>query len=202
MRFSWIVTLIFILWAPNAYSWSIMPVGAINQGSALFGYTNGHTAGSSVSSYGAGVLFGFRMMPRVFMEVGVLYLTRGFTMEFSGGATTTYQFTTGQIPLAVRIYVLRSVYLGVGGYFAHAIGSVGYSTSAGDAGSKSFTEAACGADDYGGLVALGMKFSLLPFVSIEVDGRYLYGLQNITQLSGATTYFRDIQVLGGIRFGI
>jgi hypothetical protein len=191
----------YINWVPDGYAVNLTAVGALGVGNASVSSSAGFSSGFLTSSYGAGILLNFKMARSGSVELGLLYVPRGFQASFSDGTTAAYTFNTVQVPLAFRYDILKTVSIGIGGYFSHGIGNIAIvgtdSTS-----QLAYGDGTYGADDSGGLVSLGLKFPLIKVLSLIVDGRYLYGLQNVSKVPGVTTYLRDLQVLGGIRFGI
>ena len=192
---------LFFCGAHPAYAVNINFVGSMGLGNAAVSSTSGTIVSSRSLPYGGGLLFGFRMLPKLSMELGFLYMPRAFQEKFSDDTSNGITFTTVQIPLLLRFQILNSLSIGVGGYFSHGIGNV---TVVGPASSTShsYANANFGADDYGAIASLGIKFPLILKLSLILDGRYLYGFQNVNKVNGVSTYFRDLQALVGVRLGM
>lgn len=190
--------------AQKAHAVNLTVFGAMALPGASIQDGTGFTYPSHSSVNGFGALFGFNMFPRMMIDVGALYVPRGFGVSSPIlPSNLEVNFNTVQIPLVLHYSFLPSFALGVGGYFSHGVGSI-KTVSTADSSQFSYSSYGPGsfsADDHGLVLSLSLKVSLLPFFSLVLDGRYLYGLQNISQMGSMTAYLRDLQILGGIRLG-
>jgi len=195
---------VFVFHLREAQAFNFTAVAGAPWSTAAVDPVNGFSTSSHYLSYGGGALFGFKMAQKLQMELGVLYLSRGYDRNFPDGTATEYTFTTLQLPLVLKFQVFPALWLGFGGYFSHGIGTVqSYPVNgASSVTNTPYSFSTFGADDYGPMVSLSLKFSLVPYVSLLVDGRYLLGLANVSQSSNGSIYFRDAQLLAGIMFGM
>ncbi len=183
---------------------SFTPVGAAAYSGGTISSNNGYTYPYHSFAYGFGALFGFSMFPNVFAQFGVLYLPRGFDQSSTSlPAQQEVTFNTIHLPFTIHYYLMPVLAVGLGGYFSHGIGSISsYPLGApASANLSAYGPNSYSADDFGLTVSLSFNLNLLPSVSLIVDGRYLYGLQNISQISSMSVYLRDFQVLAGVRLG-
>jgi hypothetical protein len=162
-------------------------------GYALPGATFIPAAGGAPAPFGLtfAALVDFQLIPSIHLETGGVYGPRGFTQS---GVVTT--FTTVQIPLVVRLYVVPSISFGLGGYFSHGIGTYTVGTLPVAYGFTTY-----GADDSGAIVSASLKVKLISIFGLVVDARYLYGLQNVNKSPGQSTVLGDFQFFGGLRIG-
>ncbi len=163
--------------------------------------STGYTGSPLSFQYGGGLLIGYHMLSSLSAEWGLLYLPRGFNQTFSSTSVASpVVWNSIQIPLLLRVSLMPTFSIGLGGYFSHGIGSM--TTSAGlvpfggNNGVNSY-----GADDYGIVGSAKLKIELIPSLSLVIDGRYLIGFVNINKNAGASTVLTDFQGLAGIQFG-
>ena len=185
-------------WNENpAFASGFTPVFGYAQGSVNFVPTTGFTTASHSSALLYGFLFDFKAFKALSVEFGTLYAPRGFVDTVTATSVSNeLTLNTIQFPFLFKFYLVPSIALGVGGYFSHGMGSIQIGSS-----TITYKDAGLGADDYGALVSLGLQIAILPYVSLMGDFRYLYGLQNISQISSISTTLSDIQFLAGVRFG-
>ncbi len=149
---------------------------------------------------GLGGFVEFQMFKGLSLETGILYGARGFNQIYSD-ATSTLTLNSIQIPLLLRARFAKQISVGMGPYFSHAVGSY-HSTTDGLTEDIPFSFSTFGADDYGMIASLRFQIGLAFSTSLILDARYVLGLQNISHYEGVSVYLRDVQALGGIRFGI
>ena len=193
----------FLFSVRTAKAVSITALAGVGQSSANVNPTTGFTTGPHAMTYGWGGLVEFKMFPKVYMELGGIYIPRGYQEKAVGISPVEYTMNTLQIPLVLRVYLLPSISVGMGAYYSHAFGSLhSYSVALPAAVTDSaYGPGAYSADDYGAVGSVGLKigFSKIPFALI-VQGRYLYSLNNISNF-GNTITMSEMQAFGGIRFG-
>ena len=184
------------------YAMQLTAVGAGGQSGAIFNPSTGFTSSSQSYQYGGGLLLGFKMVPALMTELGLLYLPRGFVQTFTGANPIETTFTTVQFPLLLRYSLVPSFSIGLGMYFSHGFGFVyGVDVTAPGTVNTQNYGASYAADDYGAVLSVALKMSLLPFLGLTVDGRYMTGLVNMSKISGLTTFLNDFQLMAGIQFG-
>src|SRR5579885_2498578 len=151
---------------------------------------------SSKLGYGGGAQVEFGLGPMAGLEIGAIYLSRKFNESPSTLDTTT---TYVQVPVQLRYWVGRYFTIGVGGYYAFAVGDVKFS----DGSSVPYSTVGFKKNDYGLLGSAGLNFPMGPGTAFFAEGRYAYGLddQNDPAQTNSTKW-RDIQVLVGLRFGM
>jgi hypothetical protein len=154
--------------------------------------------------YGFGGIFGFKMFPKMFANFGMLYMPRGYLQTLlATGEDSQVTFNTVQLPITFHYYLLPVLAVGLGGYYSHALGSAQIQSlsGSGEVSTESYGPGKLSADDYGVVVSLSFNVRMTSFMSFVIDGRYLYGLQNVSNINDFTAFLRDFQVLGGIRIG-
>lgn len=179
---------------------SLTPVIGYVMPSASVSPTVGFKVASHSYSLCYGGLLDFKMFRTLFLETGGLYAVRGFK-QLGETSPLEVTFNAIEIPLLLRYFFMPTVSVGMGAYFSHGLGTYSLKTDAGTA-SADYSFTTYGADDYGLVASLALRFKLVPLTSLIVDGRYLYGLQNISHDPSVSTSLRDLQVLTGIQFGI
>jgi len=184
----------------NALAFAIIPVMDIS-------YSTGSGTGDQSPSLGlsplffkgGGLLFENTVVNGVRLEWGAIYMVRGFV---NNSVSSRFDFYSMQFPLTVKYYVNRAFFIGLGGYYAHGMGNVYMNpTSGGDTQYSTYGDLGLSADDFGLLVSMGTKLNLVPRIALFMDVRYLYGLQNISNIPGVGIRLADYQALVGLRFG-
>ncbi len=155
----------------------------------------GMTGGTLSSSLAYGFGFDLTISKSLGVDFGGTYAARGFTVTDSTTAVTSTLTTQSfQFPIFFRVYYLKFISFGVGGYFSYAL-------SGGTVTPAPVVSGTMSQDDWGLIGSVSMKIKLLPFLSAIADVRYLYSLENISQYASFSANVRDIQCLGGIQFG-
>jgi len=195
---------LILLWAgiPKAIAVMITPLAG---GGMSGGSINESVAGYSTEYrslfLGGGLTFEFSMSRQMTFEVGGFYMPRGYIENQS--TPTEISFTTIQIPVLFRYYLLPGFSVGLGGYFSHGIGTF-TSYPAADPGlvtTQNYDELNFGADDYGLELSVGIQLGVFKSLGIVMQTRFLYGLADVNQTPGLDTYLYDFQGFVGIRFG-
>ncbi len=154
--------------------------------------------GAHSTVYGGGLLLGFQILPKTFLEFGLLYLPRGFDQKTAQDTLETH-FQTVQMPILLKFQIFPALFFGVGGYFSYGLGSV-YTYS--KASPQNITSTPYGSafhpNDYGFCTSFGVKLGARGIFMI-VDSRYLMGFRNIQSTGSKMTYLSDFQILGGIQ---
>ena len=147
----------------------------------------GFTIQASTPQPGGGVLLGFDLANggEAQIELGVLYMPRGFVEVLDNQSIITVSQTTLQVPLLIRFTVLPAISLGVGGFMTYAL------TSTRDLNSL----------DSGLVGSVAVKVGFEKSVSFLLDFRYQFGLTNLSTVTGFGTQFYDFQGLAGIVLG-
>jgi hypothetical protein len=156
---------------------------------------------------GGGLLFDIPLAMGVGFEFGGLYLPR--KIEVNGQTLTpkaddvTSTYHEIQVPVLLKFRLLPMVHIGVGGYWATAMGSIDAedaTTSANSNSSETYSAAGLKSSDYGLLGSFGFSLPLgAGGTHFMVDGRYAYGLENISTGTD-TVKNRDVEVLVGLSF--
>jgi hypothetical protein len=147
--------------------------------------------------FGGGLGLSFPLSMRAALEVDGIYLGRKFSTT---GSTVDTSLTYLQIPVLARLHLSRFLSLGVGGYYATALGDVKSSTGE----TATYESIGYSKTDYGLVGALGLNAPLGHATSLFAEGRYAFGLKDV-DLDTTDTHrlkWRDIQVLVGLRFGM
>jgi hypothetical protein len=204
LQLIWLALLWILLLPSHCYGIHFVGVYAGSLPGAEVSSNTSYTFPSHSLNYGYGGLVGFAMVRNLFTQVGFLYLNRGF--DINTGVASSQQevtFTTVQVPLILQYYILPSLAVGLGAYFSHGFGNytTNVTTTPANLCYSAYGTGGYSADDYGAVASLTIKIPLLRIVSVILDGRYLYGLPNVSQQSGMTVYLRDFQALAGVQLG-
>lgn len=194
---SFIVSGLAFLYASSNALASIAIVGALDSGTET---GNGITHSLSAKlGFGGGVLIDHPLGEGAAFEFGALYLTRKFD-DTTVGETATENMI--QIPVLLRLHLVPMISIGAGGYWETGMGNV---TDVGDGTgatvSGSYNSVGAKQSDLGLVGSLRLHFPMGPGVHFLVDGRYTYGLTNISNLAGGNVTYKDYQVLAGFSFG-
>ena len=137
----------------------------------------------------------YEILPRIAFEIDGIYATRGFQQTINTN-TSEISLQGIQIPLLLRYYLAPTLSLGAGGYGARQWGSYQISTPSG------LTQGSYGstydAGDYGVTLSLAGSIPLLLGIDFLIEGRYVYGLKNISHIPNESIYLRDYQLLFGL----
>ena len=136
--------------------------------------------------FGFGALFHQFILLDTDIELGILYLQRGFSLNING-QEQDQSFDSVHFPVLLKFYFLPVVFFGIGGYFTHALAQTNPTLYS--------------ANDRGWLISAGVKPQITSSTYLLVDFRYLFGIANVSQIPGSTLYLRDLQFLFGLSFG-
>ncbi len=185
----------------QAQAFELSLVGGVNLATPSDQVNSSSSTGTSKLAFGGGALLGFSMVPTVELEIGALYMGRHFTAAVPTGSEedTYYSF---EVPVIVRLIGLRYLTVGAGAYYAVPQGQDSYNLSptSGSASSGSTTATSNFKNDLGAVASVGIKFPIGVASNFLIDGRYYYGLTNMSQNSNETLKARDLQILAGINF--
>ncbi len=137
---------------------------------------------------GGGLLMAFDLADKgggVQMELGILYMPRGFEKVLDDQSLVTVSQSTLQVPLLVRIPVFSGASLGIGSFVSYALTST----------------SSLNPLDYGVVGSFAVRFGLRKKIDLLVDLRYQFGLENLNSSPGFGTHFYDLQGLVGVLFG-
>jgi hypothetical protein len=150
--------------------------------------------------FGGGAQVEFGLGPMAGLEVGAVYLGRKTDISPLNPAFGELTYHYLQVPVQVRIWLNHFITVGVGGYYAMALGDI---TDA-NGNTATYSTAGLKKSDLGLIGSLGFNVPLAPTTSLMAEGRYAMGLQDINDpaVAGASTKWTDIQMLVGLRFGM
>jgi hypothetical protein len=200
----WAILVLCFLVSPAASAglrWSVFGTGSITQ---LAG-TNlpDPTFKSGELGIGAGSAIEFPVGRTVGIEVGLLYLKRRLTQEFSNAgivyADTNYLY----IPVLMRLHFGKVLSLVAGAYIANGFGNVKMINASGSVVEGTFGDAQIVKPDLGITAGLGINIPIRPFLQLIMEGRYSHGIVNVgTAIPvDAIVNYTDIIGLFGIQFG-
>lgn len=205
LAFSWVLAA--ALSSPReARAFGLDLLGGLNRSQPSVsspGLTDLTTKAGSTATYGA--FLDFRLDRAFSLETGVQVLPRTYVTDVPSlltGYTSTIRYL--EVPLLLRFNALPLLSFAAGGYFAQGIGDtelVGRVGGTQIAVIQSIESASIRKQDYGLLGSVRIELPLAPAIRLLVDGRYLYGLRNV-DTSGGSLKWRDLQLMGGLGFGI
>ena len=139
------------------------------------------------ASLGFGVTYSATDNPIINIEFGAFYIPR----KISTGIVNEMSLNSIETPLLLRFTLLPLISVGAGVYYAYALNS----PSATDAFQYS-------RHDLGFVFTARLDLPVLPGFGVVGDLRYLNGLRDLDNDAFNTFYFRDIQLLAGVRFDL
>jgi len=151
--------------------------------------------------YGGGVGIELKMGRRssIGFETGVYYFQR----KVSDG-TVDMTMPAVHAPFLLKMWMGKFFFLGAGGYLAQGFGNVKVRVLS----TGSSTDLSYGSDeiamrklDYGAMASVGLNFHLSKKISLVVEGRYLYGIGDISRVVGRVEKLTAMQGFVGFRFG-
>lgn len=185
-----------MLSAPAAHASSVGVVGVLDF--ANFSSTKNFTTGTTPSPATGGTSLGFGGFLRgddaLTFELGVLYVPRKISGAVTGtGASTDITFNTLEIPVLLRFQAIPLLSLGFGAYYGYRLGDP--SLSAGGT-----VPAFNRHDDYGLMAAAGFEFPFGP-AGLLAEARYVFGLRDQSADNTGSLYWRNWEVVAGVKFG-
>ncbi len=183
----------------NAGTWGVL--GGLNIDTPAIKDTTGALSYTSKASSGMG--FGIshesNFLGVVGLEIDALYIQNKFDINIVGVSTNTYIQNALQIPVIARFYLLPIFDIGVGAYYEIGMPGVnvnGVDHTYGDENMKN--------RDYGLVGSLRMRFHIAPRLRLVIDGRYNYGLNELTADTSTNVSIknRNIQALAGVSFAL
>jgi len=187
---------IAMLAAPAAHALDLAAVGVLNFHNFTADPEFSNPPDSKLG-FGFGGLATFSFAPMVGLQVGALYVPQ----KIEGSNTVTYN--TLQIPVAIRVSPIDLISVGVGGYFAAAMGDkTVVDVDTGAESTATFADDNAEETDIGLLGSVAVKLPVAPLISIVADARYLFGLSEQSTDDTVSIKNRDIQFLVGVNFGL
>jgi hypothetical protein len=180
---------------------SVSAVGALNFSNFSTSPTQTTTTATG-TTVGFGALGSLSVFPAFSGEIGLLYVPRKVSTELAGANVATVSSNTLQIPLLVRFTGLPIVSVGAGVYFASTLGNGSVTTPTQKDATYSYSANNRSTSDFGLTASLAANYPLLPMLSLVGDLRYLLGLTNQYSSGAVSQYYRDIQFLAGVSFGL
>jgi hypothetical protein len=180
--------LALVIWGLSARAETTSLVGGYVIDNGYASPLTGFTIQASTPQFGGGLLMNFDLAKGggAQIELGILYMPRGFVEVLNSGSTITISQTTLQAPLLFRLSILPNVSLGIGGFMTYALS----------------TTRDLNVLDSGIVGSAAAKFGFEKSISMLVDIRYQFGLTNLSTVPGFGTYFYDLQGLVGIVLGL
>lgn len=167
----------------------IAPVGAltfsnVSVSDPAAGYS---VTTSTKSGIGGGVLLNFHLLPETSLEIGGLYIKKKLDLTTTASGVTATASEEGyyfQVPVLARFWLSRELSVGAGGFWERGM------TGSFNTGVR---------NDYGAVASVALRLPLgSSGVHFLADGRYYYGLKNVSGVSQYNLKYRDIQALVGL----
>ncbi len=191
-----------LTFAQQAKAFEFSAVGGLNITAASIEEAGvSATAISGKSTVAFGGLAAFGVMPGFDLETGLVYVPRKFGATFPIIGEFETQFSSWMIPLALRFNALPFVSVAAGPYFMMATGNVS-TTVLGVTAESAFDAAGISSSEFGLHGSVRVGFPIVPTIRVFADARYLMGLSNRATDAADSTKFNDVQVLGGLSFGL
>jgi hypothetical protein len=176
-----------------------------NYGGVKIENNTGTLGASPIKTDGLGILYESTITSFFSWEIGLIKNPYSYKFYNSSlGLHYVRRFDALEIPISIRFPVFAPFfYLGGGFYLRQGIGNVYTKVDDGSSEtSGSFSEANLKAFDSGIHALASVEIPILDEWRIFVDGRYNYGLDNASTLSGATGTFQSYYFLFGIKYGV
>jgi hypothetical protein len=185
---------LLLIYLPNVHARSLRGLWGYSFPSACLGQNNAFalSSHSPTSTYLLGLEY--EVFEDITFEMDAVYATRGF-QQILNATTSEISFQAIQIPILLRYYIAPTLSLGVGGYAEW--GSYQDNSPAGIT-TGSYSASNYDAEDYGALFSLAARIHVIYTVDFLIEGRYLYGLKNISHFANTSIYLRDYQLLFGV----
>lgn len=143
------------------------------------------------------------------LETDLLLAHRVLAYTFSDGSTGTESYNYLELPVLARFHVNPFLTLGGGLYYAHAVGSISFSSPNDDAatfgsGDSSYASQSESTSDFGLIFDVRGYWPIAPGVSGLIDWRYLFGLIDINTSPNQAynTSWREMDLLLGLSFSL
>jgi hypothetical protein len=182
----------------SANAFSVTPVGTFE-----FSDIYNPPGSSTGTGWGYGVVLGQYVRSDLEVESAILYLARAYSQGNPTSLTSTYYYL--EVPLLLRIQPSGShLSFGLGGYYARGIGNIQNSPSSGAVTEVSYEQMQLSREDFGPMVAVGLRWGITAPMEIYADARFAYGIKNINLAPGGETeQWRDyLLAVAGVRFVI
>lgn len=151
------------------------------------------------TGFGLGVTLGFDLFPFFSLETGALYLAHNLSAAV-GSSATTINFHYLQIPALLRFSPVLFLDLEAGVYYGIPLST----SSTGNippslvkAGSSGYSSS----NDIGLLLGAGLRFPLLPLMSLRLDVLYEFGLKDVST-GTASQYSRNLDIWAGVMLSV
>ena len=171
-------------------------IGGLNSSSPSISAGNVDANANSGGGYDLGAFFMMGLVSDFSIEVDGLFQHK----NFSSGIT---QFTMNNflLPTFLRYSLIPLFNVGLGPYWGAGVGDV--TTAIGNTStSHSYGDSGLIKNDFGFTTSLQFKFPITPVNSLVLDGRYQFGLTNLSNTANGNFKTRGFQLLAGIGFGI
>jgi hypothetical protein len=180
--------------ASQAGTFSLVGVGDVSKPS----FSDSTDSYGSKIGYGGGILFDHGLAPWTSLEIGALYVGRKADDTTTGIVASSHAI---QVPVLIRWWMVPMFSIAGGGYYARGIGNIDNTDGSGASSTVSYADDGYKMNDYGLTGSVALRLPLSTSMRLYVDGRYNYGLANISSVSD-TVKNRDIQVLVGFQFAM
>lgn len=178
-----------------------------------------HASQSAILGPGGGISLGIPLASFVDLDLGLSYQKSGYSLSVSSlnnyginiTVKSTYKWSTMEVPIGLRFWIFDFLSLGFGAYYQRFVSDVSIDTTTTTNGSttttgKTYKWADVNGYNYNfGLYGCGgINIPIFSEMAIFVDGKYNFGLFNITRDSsrGWVVKLNDFQTLIGLRFSI
>ena len=148
-------------------------------------YSSGGTQSSGQPGYGGGLGIEIPLGSSSGIEIDGIYQNRNNQIQASWV----------QIPVLYRLWLGTFFSLGAGVYYGTGIGSVSTNGT-----TESFSSAGYSQSDAGLMGVAGFNIPISSLY-LMIEGRYGYGVYDVSSIQGTTATFNDLQIVVGIRLG-
>lgn len=180
-------------------AFDITAVGVVDLSSPSIELSGTSQTTESKVGFGFGGLVSLYSTTTFTLEGGLLSISRKYAL--SSVPTSTIGLSMLEIPLLLRFDLLPIIAVSAGTYVALGMGDVS-TTTAITTTTQTWDASNLSKTDFGLQACVSLALPVLPTLKFLIDLRYLYGIANLSTTNTASFKFRDIQLLGGLRFSL
>lgn len=199
------IIVLSLLGSISSYAWDLGVSGQLNMTTPRVDGAQTGTSYSGRSDLGVSFFGIYDITPMTSIESGLAYTPYGVTQKIDN---TDYKITQTwnvlQIPLIARYNFSPWMSVGAGAYYGWSINNADqdyeYYRTLKQQGNTNLDLPSSARKDYGALASVRWTPDGPPKSKFLVEYRYLYGLKNMSALSGRTEKYSHMQIMAGLIF--
>ena len=195
--FRCIYALLFLISSYSVASVSLIPTAGFNLDTPKLQGSSGVIASNGTVMLAGGIGINIGLYKALEFEFGGYYSPRKYSYTTSLGAETD-ELTSVVVPVLLRLRLSRFLSIGAGAFSGIGVGKVKASTSTTSV-EYTYNEAQVHDLNYGVAGSFAIELPISKTLAFTIDGRYLYGLQDLLRATTQKLETRELQVLWGFR---